>query len=123
MASTNRATPGLSERPPAPAAGPGNLFMAERVMPNMSVADLTAIQHTLTKAARRTTTKGRPVRYVRAIYIPSQSRWVGLFEAADVEAVRAAIQLAQLPFLTVEQVIDLPVAADGEANGNAQGVA
>jgi hypothetical protein len=119
MVSTPRAMPGVSERPPAPAARPRILFMAERVMPNMTVADLTAIQHTLAKAARRTTTTSRPVRYVRAFYVPSQSRWVGLFEAADAEAVRAAIRLAQLPFLTVEQVIDLPMAVNGEASGTA----
>ena len=117
MASTSRATPGLSERPPAPAARPRTLFLAERVMPDMTAADLTAIQHTLLKAARRTTTTGRPVRYVRAVYIPSQSRLMGLFEAADAEAVRAAIRLAQLPCSTVEQVVDLPVAMDGETDG------
>ena len=118
MASTPRATPGLSGRPPAPAARPRPLFLAERVMPDMTAADLTAIQHTLLEAARRTTTMGRPVRYVRAVYIPSQSRFVGLFEAADAEAVRAAIRLAQLPCSTVERVVDLPVAADGESAGS-----
>lgn len=117
MASATRQTPGPSEHSPPPAAASQLLFMAERVMPNMTVADLTAIQHTLVKAARRTTTTDRPVRYVRAIYVPSQSRWVGLFEAADAEAVRAAIRLAQLPFLTVEQVIDLPVSAAEAADG------
>ena len=120
---TPRATPGRGERPPAPASRPRTLFMAERVMPDMTVADLTAIQHTLAKAARRTTTTGRPVRYLRAVYIPSQSRWVGLFEAADAEAVRVAARLAQLPSLTVEQAIDLPVAADGEADGGVLGAA
>ena len=123
MASPPRATPGLSERPPAPAARPRTLFMAERVMPNMTAADLAAIQHTLARAARRTTATDRPVRCVRAVYIPSQSRWVGLFEAADAEIVRAAILLAQLPFSTVEQVIDLPAAVDGEADGSFPDVA
>ncbi|HEU5332511.1 MAG TPA: nickel-binding protein [Actinocrinis sp.] len=117
MASPLRATQGPSERPPAPAARPRTLFMAERVMPNMTAADLTAIQHTLVEAARRTTATGRPVRSVHTVYVPSQSRWVGLFEAADAEAVRAAIRLAQVPFLTVEQVIDLPAALDAEAGG------
>ena len=121
MASTPRATPGQSERPPAPAARPRILFMAERVIPDMTVADLAAIQHTLTEAAHRTTTTGRPVRYLRAVYVPSQSRWVGLFEAADAEAVRVAARLAQLPSLTVEQVIDLPVAADRETDGDTHG--
>jgi hypothetical protein len=83
--------------------------MAERVMPDMTAADLAAIQHTLVEAAHRMTAADLPVRYVRAVYVPAQSRWMGLFEATEADAVRAVIRLAQLPFQTVEQVIDLPV--------------
>jgi uncharacterized protein DUF4242 len=85
------------------------LYLAERVMPNMTADDLAAIQHALAEAAWRTTVSGRPVQYVRAIYVASQRRWMGLFAAADEDAVRAALRLAQLPFLVVERVTDLPI--------------
>lgn len=111
MASTRRETPGPSKLPPPRTALPETLFLVEQVMPNMTAADLTAIQHTLAEAAHRTTAAGRPVRYVRAVYVPSQSRLVGLFEAADADAVRAAVRLAQLPFVPIEPVIDLPMSA------------
>jgi hypothetical protein len=87
---------------------PRTLYMAERVMPNMTADDLSAIQRTLSEAAWRTSIAGRPVRYVRAIYVKSQDRWVGLFSASDEEAVRATLRLAQLPFLAIERVLDLP---------------
>jgi hypothetical protein len=99
---------------------PHTLFMAERVMPNMTADDLAAIQRTLAEAAWRTSMTGQPVQYVRAIYVESQDRWVGLFAATDEEAVGATLRLAQLPFLAIERVIDLPTAERGHAEHRSQ---
>jgi hypothetical protein len=50
--------------------------------------------------------QGTPVRYLRSIFVPEDETCYLLFEAASVEAVREAAQLAGLPFAHVAAAIE-----------------
>jgi len=83
------------------------MFMTEHTLPGMTSHNLAVVQRGLLEAGRRLTVAGRPVRYLRGTYVPAQGRWICLFEAADKEAVRKAIEIAQVPRADVEEVLDL----------------
>ncbi len=57
------------------------------------------------RAAEHLTGLGRPVRYVRSIFVPEDESWFLLFEAAEAEDVREAARLAALPFERVSEVV------------------
>ena len=58
------------------------------------------------RAAEEHTREGTPVRYLRSIFVPEDETCYLLFEAASVEAVREAAQLAGLPFAHVAAAIE-----------------
>jgi len=53
------------------------------------------------------TAQGKPVRYIRSVFLPQQARCLCLFEAPDAERVRNVNEAAQLPFTTVVEAVDL----------------
>jgi hypothetical protein len=82
------------------------VYLVERVL-DLTYADLRAVQTTLVDASRRVTAEGRPVRYLRSTYVPSQQRWICLFLAADEDAVRCVYDLAGVPFAQIVEALHL----------------
>ena len=57
--------------------------------------------------ARRFTTDGRPVRYIRSLFLPEEARCLCLFEALDADCVRSLNDIAQVPFTSVTEALEL----------------
>ncbi len=57
--------------------------------------------------SQRLTEDGRPVRYLRSIYIPSETRCLSFFESTSANFVRDVNEAARIPFIRIVQVIDL----------------
>jgi len=72
----------------------------------VSRADDHAVEHSVERMRVALEQQGTPVRYLRSIYVPEDETCYLLFEAASVEAVREAAQLAGLPFAHVAAAIE-----------------
>ena len=69
-----------------------------------------AVQRALTEAVRRVSAEGQPVRYLRSTYVPSRSQCVCVFRADTIDAVTRANEIAQVPFTSVDEAIDVSTA-------------
>ncbi len=82
-------------------------FLVDRQMPGLTRDQFRAAQRALGHAARRAEQAGQMVRYLRALFVPSEGRAVCLFEAPDAASVRAVNVAAGVPFSHVVEAIDL----------------
>lgn len=83
------------------------LFVAERVTPALSQADLHAIHSLLVNASRRLSGSGTPVQLLRSTYLPGKRLWMGTFTASGAESVHRAVEIAQLPIVQLSEAIEL----------------
>lgn len=83
-----------------------SLFIVERMVPGMTDELLMEVQRLLHQAARRVTSAGEEVRYLRCTFIPEQQRCICLFEAGNPAAVRRVNETAQVPFRQISAAIE-----------------
>jgi hypothetical protein len=79
------------------------MFIVERVVAGLTSELLAEAQRCLQEAARRVSTNGTQVRYLRCTFIPDQQRCLDLFEAGSAEEVRRINDIAQVPFRWIGQ--------------------
>jgi hypothetical protein len=83
------------------------MFVVNRHLPGLTPAHLQAVRRALTEAVRRVSTEGEAVRYVRSTYVPSRSQCLCVFRADTVDAVARANEIAQVPFTSIDEAIDV----------------
>lgn len=81
------------------------LFVVERSVPGLTIADLELVLHALAQSSRRVGA-GR-VRHVRTTFLPIESRCICLFEAESIDLVRQVNATAQFPYIRVQAAIEL----------------
>ena len=86
-----------------------NYFVVERSLPGMTQASLTALPRALHEASRRLSTPSMAVRYVGSVYMPRSQTCLCLFEAAGVELVRTANEIAQTSYTSIQESVLLLV--------------
>jgi hypothetical protein len=84
------------------------VYVVDRKLPGIDHAGLVAAQRAAIDVSARYTSSGRPLRYVRSVYIPGEDRCMCLFEATDAETVAEGNREAGLPFERVLEAVDLP---------------
>lgn len=84
------------------------VYMADRDLPGITLRQLAAAQRRVLEAGLRSAAEGRPVRYIRCTFIPSESRVMCLFEASDAARVMEVNEAARFPLLRVVEVLDCP---------------
>jgi uncharacterized protein DUF4242 len=82
-------------------------YLVDRNVPGLTREQFRAAQRALRHAAHSTERTGQTVRYLRALFVPSEGRAVCVFEAPDSASVRAVNQAAGVPFSRVVEAIDL----------------
>jgi uncharacterized protein DUF4242 len=82
------------------------MFVVDRTLPGISSKSLAEVQRLLLQAARRVSSAGEAVRYLRCIYLPQDARCICLFEADDLAAVRRVNAIAQVPFRRISRAIE-----------------
>jgi uncharacterized protein DUF4242 len=82
-------------------------YLVERDLPGMTRDQLAAAHRAAAETARRFTAAGRPVRYIRSLFLPHEARCLCLFEALDAESVRSLNNTAQIPFTSVSEALEL----------------
>ncbi len=84
------------------------VYIVERSLPGLSEKHRSALQYALGEASRRLTTSGSPVSYLGSTFVPARSRCFCLFEAASLDMVRAVNEAALVPYIAIDEVIELP---------------
>jgi hypothetical protein len=83
------------------------VYMVDRDLPGFTSAQLLALQQTAIAACRRFTAQGRPIQYLRSMFVPGESRCMCLFAAPEPTLVRMVNEAAQLPFTRIVEALDL----------------
>jgi hypothetical protein len=68
---------------------------------------LAGAQKAAIDTSKRFTEEGRPVRYIRSMYVPGDNRCMCLFEADNAEDVKAVNDHAGIPYTRVVEAHDL----------------
>ena len=84
------------------------VFMADRDLPGITVEQLGAAQRAAIETSKRFTAEGKPVRYLRSMFVPSEAHCMCLFEAPNAELVEEVNRAANIPFTRVVEAMDLP---------------
>jgi hypothetical protein len=84
------------------------VFVVERHLKGINSEGLAAAQRAAMNVSEQFTQAGRPLRYIRSVFIPGEERSLCLFEAADSETVTAGNRAAGLPIDRVFEALDLP---------------
>lgn len=84
------------------------VFMVERELKGISMADLAAAQQRAIKTSNNYAAKGTPVRYIRSAFVPDDGRCMCLFDADSAESVVRVNEDARIPFTRVVPALDLP---------------
>lgn len=83
------------------------VYMADRELPGISMDQLAGAQRAAIDASQRFTEEGKPVRYIRSMFVPGESHCMCLFEAPDADRVREVNEAAGLPFTRIVEAADL----------------
>jgi cell fate regulator YaaT (PSP1 superfamily) len=83
------------------------VYMADRNLPGITMEALAAAQKAAIQTGRKMTSEGKPVRYIRSTFVPSESRCMCLFEAPNRENVRELNEAANIPFTRIVEAEDL----------------
>ena len=83
------------------------LYMVDRYLPGITQEDLVALQRAAIATSERYTGEGTPVRYVRSIFVPSESHCLSLFEAVNAKIVQQVNEVAQWPFTRIVLAVEV----------------
>jgi cell fate regulator YaaT (PSP1 superfamily) len=83
------------------------VYMADRNLPGITMEALAAAQKAAIQTGEKMTSEGKPVRYIRSTFVPSESRCMCLFEAPNRENVRELNENANIPFTRIVEAKDL----------------
>lgn len=84
-----------------------NIYIADRNLPGVTLEQLAAAQKAAIETSQRFTEEGKPVRYVRTSWVPSDSHVMCMFEAEHAQAVRDVNEVAGIPFTRILEAMDL----------------
>ena len=83
------------------------VFMVERDLKGISMADLGGAQQAAITTAQAMTAQGTKISYIRSTFAPQDGRCMCLFDAASETDVRRLNDTAGLPYHSVVAALDL----------------
>lgn len=83
------------------------VFMVDRDLPGITMDQLAGAQPAAIDTAAAHRQRGADVRYIRSMFVPSESHCMCLFEASDAQAVIDLNDEAQLPYTRLTEALDL----------------
>jgi hypothetical protein len=81
--------------------------MADRELPGITMDQLAGAQRAAIDTSEQFTADGKPVRYLRSMFVPGEAHCMCLFEAADANTVEEVNKAAGIPFTRVVEAYDL----------------
>jgi hypothetical protein len=87
------------------------IYAVQRSLPGITMEQLGAAQKAAIETSDRFSREGTPVRYIRSNFYPGDAHCTCLFEGPDAISVERVNQEAAIPFVQVEEVLDLAPSA------------
>ena len=84
-----------------------SVFMVERELPGISMDQLAGAQKAAIDTSRQFTKEGKPVEYIRSMYVPGDDKAMCLFKAENADTVREVNDTAKIPYKRVVEAMDL----------------
>jgi hypothetical protein len=106
MAWSRTATPRQSASSTDEKGGSVAVFVVERRLPGMSLEHLAAAHRALAEGSRRLSSGDDRVRYLRSTFAPARARCLCVFEATSRDLVRRVNEVAQVPFVSIDEAIE-----------------
>jgi muconolactone delta-isomerase len=79
-------------------------YMVERDLPGITPEQVMAAAARAKSVTAEMTQQGKPIRYLRSTYLPSEQKSFCLFEAPSPERVKEANELAEIPLQRIIEV-------------------
>jgi len=83
------------------------VYMVERDLAGITMEQLAAAQRAAIETGKRFSAQGKPVRYIRSMFVPGESRCMCLFEAPSPQLVKEVNEAAKIPFSRIVEALDL----------------
>lgn len=87
------------------------IYLVDRDLPGVTLEQLATAQKAAIETSQRFTEEGKPVRYVRTAWVPSESHVMCMFEAETGQLVRDVNEAAGIPFTRILEAMDLTPAS------------
>ena len=84
-----------------------SVFMVERNLPGISMDQLAGAQKAAIDTSDQFTSEGKPVRYIRSMYVPGDDKCMCLFESSNADLVKEVNDTAKIPYTRVVEAMDL----------------
>jgi uncharacterized protein DUF4242 len=83
------------------------IYLVDRDLPGVTLEQLATAQKAAIETSQRFTEEGKPVRYIRTAWVPSESHVMCMFEAESGQSVRDVNEAAGIPFTRILEAMDL----------------
>ena len=83
------------------------VYLVERSLPGITMEQLGAAQKAAIDTGRKYTAAGKPVRYIRSTWVPSEAHCMCLFEAPNADLVKQVNDEAKIPYTRIVEAADL----------------
>ncbi len=83
------------------------VYMVDRHLPGVTKEQLVKAQRAAIETGEQFTAQGKPVRYIRSMFVPGEARCMCLFEAQNPELVKEVNEAAKIPFSRITEAEDL----------------
>ncbi len=83
------------------------VFMVDRNLPGITKEQLAGAQKAAIETSKQFTAQGKPVRYIRSMFLPEDAHCMCLFEAQNPQHVREVNETANIPFTRIVKAEDL----------------
>lgn len=83
------------------------VYLVNRDLPGIAVEDLAAAQKKAIETAAEFRTAGKPINYIRSLFIADDSRCMCLFDAEDPTTVAELNDTAGIPYTGITEALDL----------------
>ena len=84
-----------------------SVYMVERELPGISLDQLAGAQKAAIDTSKQFTEKGKPVEYIRSMYVPGEDKVMCLFKAENADTVKQVNDEAKIPYNRVVEAMDL----------------
>lgn len=84
-----------------------SVYMVERELPGISMDQLAGAQQAAIDTSKQFTKEGKPVEYIRSMYVPGEDKCMCLFKAENADTVRQVNDAAKIPYNRVVEAMDL----------------
>jgi muconolactone delta-isomerase len=83
------------------------VYMVDRDLPGIAMEDLAAAQKRAISTSVLLQGQGKPVSYIRSVYVPGESHCMCLFDAANMDLVAELNDVAEIPYTRIIEALDL----------------